>query len=172
MTFRLVETIADALRVRTLRNSCRAYMTNYSGYIGLVQQILWYLRHYRPARKNGSHRLYLLLNEDDRPVAYGGLSLNGSQLLITECVDSRYRRKGYGIAVLNHGLGIASKEHRDLVAEIWATNQGSITLHEKSGFKLVSTRIKGGKELRRYLLFTDHTDRENAELPDRSSSVA
>ncbi len=79
---------------------------------------------------------------------------------------------GEYIAILDRLVRIALEEKRDLVAEIWATNEGSVALHEKAGFKLESRRTKGGEEIRRYLLSVDMVTREQGNSVDRSRVVA
>lgn len=154
MSLELVEKLGDALAVRRLRNSCREHLTNFQAHIGWVQQLRWYLGYYRQARRSGSYRLYLWRDEHDLIVGYGALSLRDNQLLITECVASEHRGRGHGKSILKNLILLASKENRDLVAEIWATNEPSLTLHEEAGFKLSCTVRKQGKELRTYVLQT------------------
>ena len=172
MFLKLASSLADVMRVRVLRNSCRSYLTNYKGHIGPIQQIIWYFRKYQPARKSGRYRLYLLRNNDGAAVAYGALALEDDKLLITECVGEKYRRKGYGSAMLAELIEVALSERRDLLADIWATNRGSIALHEKSGFQLMSVSTRNDEEVRRYLLPRTPTDQGNGIVSDRRRADA
>jgi len=112
----------------------------------------WYIQYYRRARSSGKYRLYLLYNDDGAPVAYGALFLEEERLLVTECVATNHRGKGYGRSIIDNLINIALQERRDLVAEIWASNKRSIVLHERVGFRHLSTNTKDGEELRTYIL--------------------
>ncbi len=139
------------MAVRRLRNSCARYMTNARDPIGWWAQVRWYLRHYRRALRARRYRVYLFL-EQRRPVGYGALQLDEDRLLITECVATEQRGRGIGKAILNELIAIARREGRDLIAEIWASNQPSVGLHEKAGFILEKTLDHHGQSLRVYRL--------------------
>ena len=66
-------------------------------------------------------------------------------VLITERVGEKYRRRATAAPVLAELIDVALSERRDLLADIWATNQGSIALHEKSGFQLISVSTERPK---------------------------
>lgn len=162
MLFKLVETFSEGMKVRALRNSCRDHLTNHRDHISILQQARWYFR-YRDAKQT-QYRLYLLHNDQNSPVGYGGLSLQAGKLFITECVGTQYRGMGHGSLILDRLAQIGLAEGRDMIAEIWATNQQSIALHEKAGFKLKSSTTKHNKELRRYLLSVE-------DMVDRAKSI-
>src|SRR5262245_52988155 len=130
------------MQVRRLRNSCREYLTNYRDHITSLHQLVWYFRFFRHARITGNYRLYLWYDNSGVAVGYGALSLEGNELLITECVAIKHRGRGYGRLILNQMIHIGQEEERNLVAEIWPTNERSIALHEKAGFKLAVDKNK------------------------------
>jgi L-amino acid N-acyltransferase YncA len=98
-----------------------------------------------------SYRIFLFFSAGE-PVGYGALQLVDDSLYVTECVETKYRGKGFGKAILARMISIAREERRKLVAEIWATNQQSIALHLKAGFVFQSSRTKAGQELHLYYL--------------------
>src|SRR5215831_21274417 len=100
-----VETLRQVLQVRRLRNACREQLTNHDEYIGVVQQVRWYVRYYRRARA-ADFRLYLLISDVGVPLGYGAARLQGERLWITECVGSNYRRQGQGTKILEHLMTI------------------------------------------------------------------
>jgi RimJ/RimL family protein N-acetyltransferase len=151
VSFKLVNSLRDALIVRKMRNSCRDYLTNFRGHLGHWQQIRWYLKDYRRAVRSSSYRIFLF-SANDEPVGYGALQLVDDSLYVTECVETQYRGKGFGKAILARMIEIAREEKRRLVAEIWASNQQSIALHLKAGFVFQSSRAKAGQELHLYYL--------------------
>ncbi|MCG3141438.1 MAG: hypothetical protein HDKAJFGB_02723 [Anaerolineae bacterium] len=155
MKYRLVTSLPDALIVRKLRNGCAKFMTNYSAQIGVWQQIRWYWKKYRREQRAGIFRVYLFWDEKQNPVGYGALQLHDDQLLVTECVKGIWRGRGYGRAILSALIQIAQVERRTLAADIFATNQASIALHEHLGFQMVSTRVENNRELRTYILATN-----------------
>lgn len=150
--FKLVDSLREAMTVRSLRNSCRENLTNHPEHIGMAQQVRWYFWSYRQSKRSGSYRLYLLYNDAGSPVGYGALALHDRQLYVTECVGRDHRGLGHGRSILAELMSIASQEQRDLVAEIWAENQRSITLHVRAGFTLLSRDIKRGKVVETYCL--------------------
>jgi ribosomal protein S18 acetylase RimI-like enzyme len=172
MLLKLVETLTEGMKVRALRNSCRDHLTNHRDHIGILRQARWYFKYYRHARQ-AQYRLYLLYNDKNSPVGYGALSLQAGKLFITECVGTQYRGMGHGSLILDRLAQIGLAEGRDMIAEIWATNQQSIALHEKAGFKLKSSTTKHNKELRRYLLSVeDGVDRAKSIKAGQSREVA
>lgn len=152
MTFNPLNSINDALVVRDIRNQCRTYLTNYTGYIGILRQIYWYFTYYRRAAREGTYRVFLTRNSKNQPVGFGALLRHDQELLVTECVKEKYRGKGYGQAILKKLINIGKREKLVLVAEIRNTNKASIALHEKNKFKLKSIKSKPGFKLRIYKL--------------------
>jgi RimJ/RimL family protein N-acetyltransferase len=150
--FKPVVSLAEAMQVRQLRNSCRGYLTNHQGSIGILRQALWYFQQYRDVSKRGMYRLYLLYAATHRPVGYGALHLLNQKLYVTECVSPAYRGHGYGALILDGLIALARPEQRDLVAEIWAANERSLRLHEKRGFVLAGISTKWGHKLFTYML--------------------
>lgn len=138
--------------VRSLRNSCREDLTNHRDHIGVAQQVHWYFRSYRPLRRSGSYRLYLLYNNEGTPVGYGALALRDRQLYVTECVAREHRGLGHGRSILAQLMSIACEEQRDLVAEIWEENHRSIALHVRAGFTFLSRDLKRGKVVETYCM--------------------
>jgi RimJ/RimL family protein N-acetyltransferase len=164
MRFKMVESLREAMKVRKLRNSCRAHLTNSTNYITLLGQFRWYFKDYVAARRMASYRLYLLYDDRNSPVGYGALALRNGKLVITECVGPKFRGLGYGLLILDRLIGIAVEERRDLVAEIWAINVPSLALHQKAGFELESQIKKGGKELQRYQLSSHVSVRKKQQI--------
>lgn len=126
-------------------------MTNARHPIGRWAQTRWFFRHYRPALRDHSFRIYLF-SEGRNHVGYGALKLERDELLITECVAPEYRGRGVGKAILAELIAVARQEGRHLVAEIWASNLPSIRLHEAAGFALEDTIDRQGSDLRIYTL--------------------
>ena len=152
MKWKLVTSLSEALLVRTLRNGCYENLTNHRERIGLIRQVRWYLTYYRAAQKQGSYRIFLLLDEQPVAVGYGALLRKDGKLLVTECIAPTYRRQGYGKRILEELIQIAQSEERDLVAEIWGQNVASVKLHEACGFVRAANQEKFGMELRSYVL--------------------
>jgi L-amino acid N-acyltransferase YncA len=145
-----VDSLREAMIVRSLRNSCRENLTNHQEHIGVGQQVHWYFWSYRRSKRSGSYRLYLLYNDAGSVVGYGALALRDRRLYVTECVGRDHRGLGHGRSILAELMSIASQEQRDLIAEIWAENQRSIALHVRAGFTLLSRDIKCGKLVETY----------------------
>jgi RimJ/RimL family protein N-acetyltransferase len=167
-----ITTLREVMQVRRLRNSCREYLTNYQNYISRLQQLIWYFFYFRRDRIRGKYRLYLCSDDRGLPVGYGALSLEGNDLLITECVATEYRGRGYGRLILEQLVRIAREEKRNLVAEIWSTNELSIALHEKAGFKLADDGKEKAEGQRKYVLSASAIVNDSVNPIDRSRIVA
>jgi len=152
MSFKLVNTLSDALTVRRLRNECRTYLTNYTGYISIPRQIYWYFTYYKRAVQDGTYRVFIARDSKGLPIGYGALNRSDGELLVTECVAEKYRGQGYGYAILKKLIIIAKREGATLVAEVRATNIISAALHKKCGFTLDKNSIKSGIKLCIYKL--------------------
>jgi RimJ/RimL family protein N-acetyltransferase len=147
MTFDRLNSLSDALTVRDIRNQCRTYLTNYTGYIGLPRQIFWYFTYYKKAARAGIYRIFVVRDSKNQPMGYGALHHIGNELLVTECIAEKYRGQGYGNAILKKLISIADNEKFPVTAEIWATNKISIALHKKCGFTLEATMLRSGHKL-------------------------
>jgi len=147
MTFKPVSTLSDILAVRRIRNECRSFLTNYTGYISIPRQIYWYFTYYHKAARTGIYRIFIARNNKGIPIGYGALHRSDQELLITECVAEKYRGQGNGRAILKKLIDIAKREKLPLIAEIRATNKISIALHIKCGFTLDNTNVKSGYKL-------------------------
>jgi len=147
MTFNRLNSLSDALAVRRIRNECRTYLTNYTGYISIPRQIYWYFTYYRRAARTGKYRIFIARNGKNQPVGYGALHHHNEEFLITECVAGVFRGHGYGHAILKKLTNIAGREKLPLIAEIRGTNKISIALHKKFGFILSATKLKPGYKL-------------------------
>lgn len=146
---RLVSNLRDAMIVRGLRNSCAEFLTNARDPIGRWAQAVWYVRHYRQAHRNGNFRVYLF-SENRCTIGYGALKLRNEQLLVTECIASEHRGRGFGRLILHRLLTVARREGREVIAEIWTSNVPSIRLHVAAGFTLRETLEHQGSELAVY----------------------
>lgn len=153
MTFNRLNSLSDALAVRRIRNECRMYLTNYTGYISIPRQVYWYFTYYRRAAQTGIYRIFITRDDKNHPVGYGALHRLGRELFVTECVAKKYRGQGYGQAILKKLIDIAGREKLPLIAEIRATNKISIALHKKCGFILDTTKLKPGYKLHVYKIY-------------------
>ena len=52
-------------------------------------------------------------------------------------VKDAFRNKGYGAALLQHGLGQCDRDHRP--AYLWSSNRRNTSLYERHGFEIVDT---------------------------------
>lgn len=132
-------------------------MTNYQQPISALRQICWYFQYYRAARQSGNYRVYLFYDHRGIPIGYGALRLKGIRLYLTECVEPAYRGHGYGKIILAALIEIAREEKRDLLAEIWASNERSIAMHKEAGFELIETRKHNDGMLHIYILKVNPT---------------
>ena len=147
-----VTTLYQVLQIRNLRNTSYQFMTNHQKPISVIGQIIWYFRYYYSANRSGKYRVYLFYNTDNRLVGYGALCAKDNRLYLTECVSTVFRGQGYGKAILMKLVNIGQNEKQNLLAEIWADNGISSSMHEKLGFKLMQTSMHNNKELNTYLL--------------------
>jgi ribosomal protein S18 acetylase RimI-like enzyme len=52
-------------------------------------------------------------------------------------VEGSYRNKGYGAALLRHGLHQCDKKHG--AAYLWSSNKQNTSLYERHGFEVLAT---------------------------------
>jgi ribosomal protein S18 acetylase RimI-like enzyme len=52
-------------------------------------------------------------------------------------VEGAHRNKGYGAALLKHGLHQCDREHR--AAYLWSSNKQNVSLYQRHGFEVVAT---------------------------------
>ena len=145
--------IRDAMAVRRIRNSCSEYLTGNRDEISVLGQIRWYYFVYRKMADAFNYRIFLFVGRGQKPVGYGALRLESNRLLVTECVDEKLRGQGYGRTILQAMIEIALNESRELVAEIWADNTPSISLHESCGLVHTASNYQDGREIRIYSTF-------------------
>jgi RimJ/RimL family protein N-acetyltransferase len=130
-----LNSLADALAVAAIRNDCRAWLTNHSGYISPLAQARWWKRNYSaPGNKN--YRVWLARDATGVPCAYAALAYEPAGALLTVCVAPTFRQQGLGGAMLRFLAaqslppGVAPK----LIAVIRADNANSLALHTKLGY--------------------------------------
>lgn len=84
----------------------------------------------------------ILLSEDGRPLAYGGIFWAPDEGQITNiAVSPDARRQGYGRKILSALLrDAAEKDCKTVVLEVRRSNLPAIALYESSGFRTVGAR--------------------------------
>ena len=87
MTFNPVNTLSDVLSVRRIRNECRTYLTNYTGYISIPRQIYWYFTYYRRAARAGIYRIFIARDSKAQMIGYGAVHRIGEEQLKTDALQ-------------------------------------------------------------------------------------
>jgi ribosomal-protein-alanine N-acetyltransferase len=85
---------------------------------------------------------YLVIIEDNRVIAYGGMWFILDEAHITNiAVHPKYRRKGKGRQLVSALIDLASDEGIDqLTLEVRRSNYAAISLYESFGFETVGVR--------------------------------
>lgn len=115
--------VFDYLFLRKLRNEVRHDMTNNTDYIGVLQQLHFYLN------KPSNVDIFIARIQNVR-VGYLLLRLESNEWFVTEAVHRDYRRKGVASSLLAY----AKENYTSLKAEILMRNEASMRLHEAAGF--------------------------------------
>lgn len=115
--------LADFMYVRHLRNAVRLNMTGHTGRIGVLRQLLFFLR--PPA----GMQLYIAW-VGGRRAGYLLLRPEGETTLITEAVDEHFRRRGVASAMIRY----AQQQKADITAHVRTSNAASCALHLGAGF--------------------------------------
>ena len=108
----------------------------------VLTQSLFPHEHWGEEDLQTEYRAFYVAVEKERVVGCGGLQFSGEQGdILTVGVDSAYRRKGVGDALLT-ALITAFEERggRELFLEVRASNTPARRLYEKRGFVSVSIR--------------------------------
>lgn len=133
-----VETIWQALAVRTIRNQCCEYMTIDSKKIGIARQVLWFYRKYLPAKKRGELIVYLAYFRG-KPAGYGLIRGRTVHPVISGGVAKKWRGMGVGGQLFRFLAREASRMERvvgrrAVFLEVRADNPIALALYTKIGF--------------------------------------
>lgn len=137
LNIKLATSFADYMFTRKLRNEVRVNMTEFTGEITFLQQVVFWMH------KPNNIQLYVASIKSER-VAYLLLRFSSKRCFITEVVDRAHRNMGIGSSLID----FAKTKSIMLTAEILKTNTSSLYLHEKNGFEHVKT--DGSKEIYEY----------------------
>jgi len=135
-TIKKATNLADFLFLRKLRNKNRHHMTGSNRKIGLIEQLIFWLK------KPNNIEIYIIYSCN---VKAGYLLINRVKALnfITEVVDEKFRNKGLGESLIKH----AKAKYSKLIADIYESNLASIKIHKKMGFLFIG---RSGKNIMRF----------------------
>jgi RimJ/RimL family protein N-acetyltransferase len=137
MRLREVTTLSDVLALRTIRNECRAFMTQVTAEISVAEQLLWW----QQVAGNPNWRIWLVYIPEWADAIGFGLLRHG--------VHGQYVTLGFRPWIRGRGLGTLL--YRALVeqatAEVWAIirsdNLASIRAAVKAGYRREPWDIEG-----------------------------
>lgn len=131
-----VTTDEQAEVVRQLRNSCREYMTRYTGNISAEEQQQWWAN-----RKDDRNVRLYLFRVGATAIGYGMIRLLDDtgelRSWLSGGLAPEWRGKGYGSKLFAH---LVRRAARPCMLEVRQLNVRARRLYEKLGFRLVRTQ--------------------------------
>ncbi len=101
----------------------------------------WTKENYHFELTQNPYAHYVVIEEEGIK-GYLGLWINDDAMQITTLgVDPQVQNQGFGKALLNYALQLASQQHVSVITlEVRVSNKKAIHLYEKAGFKQVTIR--------------------------------
>lgn len=121
--------------MRTLRNSCRHFMTRYQGEILPEQQELWY----QSLPENIVPYVYLL-EESSSFYGYGLIEYENNCAYLTAALSQDVRGKGFGRQIFMDLIEIAKQKVNKICLEVLDTNIIAYNLYQSLGFIQVNQK--------------------------------
>lgn len=150
VNIRPVRNVGDILRMRTVRNLVRSFMTHNTRKIGVFEQLYWYYRHY----KRSGRFVGLIVYEGKKPVGYGLISLrplpgdpDREVWMVSGGLLEAVRGKGYGRKLFDymtdHVLnGIMARE---VYLDVLEGNSRAYQLYWSLGYRTYDVQKIDGK---------------------------
>ncbi len=133
---RPIQNIFDAMAIRAVRNECNEFMTHDPSKIGILRQLNWYFRNYRPSQENKKLVCYLFWKENSAtPIGYGVIRFNDKKYWLTGGIIQKERGKGFG-KILFQKL-IERTPSNEVWLDVLETNQIAYRLYKKLGFRKI-----------------------------------
>lgn len=129
ISIKSISCIYDFERIRKLRNSNSIYMTGISSEIPLSKQLIFIIKHL--FSNNNIFVIYL----NDKFVGYLYMKFLKDRYILSFVVDYNFRNRGIGDIILKFAIS----KYNFIQSDIFNNNFSSIRLHEKNGFKLISS---------------------------------
>lgn len=128
---RPVVTPYDLEFVRNTRNECRMFMTGFTGFISVEDQLKWWLK-----RDEDTLKLYVY-NDLVNDVGYGMLSYKDDRWFLSLGLQKADRGHGYGTDIYKHLVSVCPG---DVWIDVRADNEPSFRAALKAGFELVGAK--------------------------------
>jgi len=127
------ETIWDFLRVRTVRNECRRFLTNDTSNISVLRQVRFWID-----LKNKENIEVYYVEVDGEVIGYGLIKVDGKKKWITGGVKAAYRGVGLGRELFQRLV------YFSLPYEVWLEvmdwNVNALALYRSLGFRKTGMR--------------------------------
>lgn len=132
-----IKNFLDALKVKKIRNECRAFMTNSTSEISFLMQLKWYYSVYKKENQSGNIFCFLF-KADDVDSGFGLIRRVNDRYWITGGLESSQRGKGLGKILFNDLLKEISSN--EVWLEVLDSNEVAKNLYHKIGFKKVKIK--------------------------------
>jgi len=137
ISFRLIDSFWDVLRVRSIRNSCRQFMTRDTRKIGILRQLQWW-NDYKQAE--GVDKWCYLMLEGKKSVGYGlvrrfKIGVSPNEYWLSGGLVPSVRGKGLGKILFQYLIDEFAAG--SLFLEVRKSNGGAYSLYKKLGFEKI-----------------------------------
>lgn len=129
--FEEVTEMNQAQEMRVIRNEVASFMTHNIDLIDHRSQALWFSRSYRPARKKGLMKAYLV-KEGENYIGYGLIQTKDNRKWLTGGLIESARGKGYGQKLFEF---LRDEVGKPVYLDVRNTNTHAYELYKKIGFK-------------------------------------
>lgn len=133
LVLKKIESLDEAMILRTIRNECKDFMTRDTSYISEEQQKRWF------NNLSSDVKIYLLYLVEfgviSSPVGYGLIREEGGFSLISGGLVETCRGKGYGKVLFNYLVGNADKS-LPIKLEVLKSNSKAFVIYNNIGFRV------------------------------------
>ena len=135
--FRLIEVHFINLKLlRQIRNECRSFMTRDNSEISKKQQAKWF------GTLNKEEYKPFIFIKNGLALGYGAIKIEGTGVLISGGLLSKYRGHGYGKVLFEHLIKKAGDLKRNIELEVLRNNIRAIKVYQWLGFTTISKTDK------------------------------
>lgn len=131
-SFHRVDTYRDALVMRSIRNECRAFMTNDRDVIGFWKQF----RFWRMLKTDRGWEAWIM-HANQKPIGYGIISQRDHLPWVSGGLTEFARGLGYGKELFRFLTNRAQRHGPKVYLEVLASNEPAIRTYEGLSYKRV-----------------------------------
>lgn len=147
MRLESVRSLADAVRMRAVRNTCRNFMTRDTSRVSVARQVRWYYGTYLPRFRAGVTKAWLMKTTSGLAVGWGYLNYDGENAWVTGGLLRSFRGMRLGKRIFRHLTNMSRVCGWEPWLEVYAWNEAGLATYRSLGYEEVFRRGEGRKEV-------------------------